>query len=877
MVDFLKLEKKWQKKWEDSKVFKVKDNKKKKFYCLEMFPYPSGSGLHMGHAFNYTIGDIQARFKRMQGFNVLYPMGYDSFGLPAENAAIKANVNPKKYTEAAIKNFIKQQKSLGLSYDWNKLVMTHTPEYYKWNQYFFLKFLENDLVYKKKAKVNWCPKCNTVLANEQVHSGKCWRHEDTEVIERELEQWFIKTTKYSDELLKDIEKLEWPKRIKIMQENWIGKSHGVDLYFKLENSNKLLPTFTTRCDTIYSVTFLAIAPEHQLADELTKETKYEKGVKEFVDKIKKESITDRTNEEKEKEGFFTGKYAINPVNNQKVPIYIANFALMYGSGIVMCDAHDKRDFMFAKKYDIPLKFVISKDGNYVNANNSEKPYTEDGLLFDSGKFNGLNNREALPKMAEWLEKSKYGKRTINYKLRDWLVSRQRYWGTPIPIVYCDQCGTVPVKEKDLPIKLPDKVKFGKGNPLETNKQFVETKCPKCKRKARRETDTMDTFFDSSWYFLRYTDNKNKKAPFDKKKAEYWMPVDQYIGGAEHACMHLIYARFFTKALRDLKFIKLDEPFTKLFNQGMLHGDDGHVMSKSRGNVVIPEEVSKKYGIDTARLFIVSLASPDKDIAWSEKGIEGSFRFINKVIQFFEKVKIGKSSKKLQSKINSSISEITGNIENFNYNIAVIKLRELFDSLEEEMSKEDICSFLKLLHPFCPHITEELWQRKKIKGLVTIQNWPKADKSKIDLTLEYEDELINSAVQDIKEILKLVKIDNPKHISLFIAEDWKYDFMKKLKKEMEKTRNISDLIKSSLIKGHEKEISRLIPSIVKDPAKIPSSILSSEKEFRIFNNNINKFEKEFNCKFSIALSKNSEEAKAKQASPGKPSIIVNMLK
>ena len=877
MVDFLKLEKKWQKKWEDSKVFKVKDNKKKKFYCLEMFPYPSGSGLHMGHAFNYTIGDIQARFKRMQGFNVLYPMGYDSFGLPAENAAIKANVNPKKYTEAAIKNFIKQQKSLGLSYDWNKLVMTHTPEYYKWNQYFFLKFLENDLVYKKKAKVNWCPKCNTVLANEQVHSGKCWRHEDTEVIERELEQWFIKTTKYSDELLKDIEKLEWPKRIKIMQENWIGKSHGVDLYFKLENSNKLLPTFTTRCDTIYSVTFLAIAPEHQLADELTKETKYEKGVKEFVDKIKKESITDRTNEEKEKEGFFTGKYAINPVNNQKVPIYIANFALMYGSGIVMCDAHDKRDFMFAKKYDIPLKFVISKDGNYVNANNSEKPYTEDGLLFDSGKFNGLNNREALPKMAEWLEKSKYGKRTINYKLRDWLVSRQRYWGTPIPIVYCDQCGTVPVKEKDLPIKLPDKVKFGKGNPLETNKQFVETKCPKCKRKARRETDTMDTFFDSSWYFLRYTDNKNKKAPFDKKKAEYWMPVDQYIGGAEHACMHLIYARFFTKALRDLKFIKLDEPFTKLFNQGMLHGDDGHVMSKSRGNVVIPEEVSKKYGIDTARLFIVSLASPDKDIAWSEKGIEGSFRFINKVIQFFEKVKIGKSSKKLQSKINSSISEITGNIENFNYNIAVIKLRELFDSLEEEMSKEDICSFLKLLHPFCPHITEELWQRKKIKGLVTIQNWPKADKSKIDLTLEYEDELINSAVQDIKEILKLVKIDNPKHISLFIAEDWKYDFMKKLKKEMEKTRNISDLIKSSLIKGHEKEISRLIPSIVKDPAKIPSSILSSEKELKIFNNNINKFEKEFNCKFSIALSKNSEEAKAKQASPGKPSIIVNMLK
>ena len=878
MVNFLKIEKKWQKKWEDSKVFKAKkDSKKKKFYCLEMFPYPSGSGLHMGHAFNYTIGDIFTRFKRMQGFNVLYPMGYDSFGLPAENAAIKAKVHPKKYTEDAIKNFIKQQKSLGLSYDWDRALATHNPEYYKWNQYFFLKFLENGLVYKEKAKVNWCPKCDTVLANEQVHAGKCWRHEDTDVVEKDLEQWFIKTTKYADELLKDIERLNWPHRIKIMQENWIGKSHGVDIHFKLEGSSKLLPAFTTRCDTIYSVTFLAIAPEHQLIRELTKNTKYESGALKFVEKIKKESITDRTNEEKEKEGFFTGKYAINPVNNEKIPIYIANFALMYGSGIVMCDAHDKRDFKFARKYNIPLKFVISKDGKYVDANHVKEAYTQDGLLFGSGKFDGMSNREALPKMAEWLERNHYGKRAINYKLRDWLVSRQRYWGTPIPIVYCKKCGTVSVPEKELPVKLPEKVKFGKGNPLETSKSFVETSCPKCNGKARRETDTMDTFFDSSWYFLRYINSKNKKKAFEKRDIEYWMPVDQYIGGAEHACMHLIYARFFTKALRDLNFIRLDEPFTALFNQGMVHAEDGKVMSKSLGNVVDPIGVSSKYGTDALRLFLVSVAGPDKDFSWSSTGIEGTSKFINKLVAHFEKLKLGKSSRRIQSKINSSIQSITEEINKFNYNIAVIRLRELFESLEQEMLKKDAESFLKLLSPFCPHITEELWQKLGNKPFISTQKWPEADKSKIDPVLEYGEELIDSTIQDIKEILKLVKINNPKNISLFIAEDWKYDFMKKLKKEMEKTRNISDLIKSSLIKGHEKEISRLIPSIVKDPSKIPSSILSSEKEFRIFNNNINKFEKEFNCKFSITLSKNSEEAKAKQAFPGKPSIIVNMLK
>ncbi|MEK6839620.1 MAG: leucine--tRNA ligase, partial [Nanoarchaeota archaeon] len=612
MKNLLAIEKKWQKRWEEKKAFVVKDNpKEKKFYVLEMFPYPSGSGLHMGHAFNYTIGDIYARFKRMQGFNVLYPMGYDAFGLPAENAAIKEKTHPKPYTEKAINNFIKQQKSLGLSYDWTRMLKTCDPEYYKWNQFFFLKFLEKGLAYRKKASVNWCPKCTTVLANEQVHNGTCWRHTDTGVEEKQLEQWFFKITDYADELLKDIDTLKWPERIKSMQKHWIGKSHGIDIWFKLENENKIISTFTTRCDTIYSVTFLAVAPESPLIKELTSGTKYEKEAQEFLNKIKKQSLADRTNEAKEKEGFFTGKYAINPSNNRKIPIYIANFALMYGSGVVMCDAHDKRDFAFAKKYNIPLVFVISKDGKPQDAMKAKEAYIDNGLLFDSGKFSGMSNMEALPKIADWLEKEKYGKKTINFKLRDWLISRQRYWGTPIPVIYCDACGIVPVPEKDLPVLLPEKVTFGKGNPLETNEQFVKVKCPTCKKPARRETDTMDTFVDSSWYYLRYADSKNNKMPFDKKIASYWMPVDQYIGGAEHATMHLIYARFFTKVLRDLGYVKIDEPFPKLFNQGMLH-KDGFVMSKSRGNVVLPEQVSEQYGIDTARFFLVSLATPDKD-------------------------------------------------------------------------------------------------------------------------------------------------------------------------------------------------------------------------------------------------------------------------
>jgi len=903
MVDFVSIERKWQERWEKAKIFEVKEDNKKKFYVLEMFPYPSASGLHMGHALNYTIGDIYARFKRMNGFNILYPMGYDAFGLPAENAAIKENEHPKKFTEKAINNFIKQQKELGLSYDWSRMIKTCEPEYYKWNQYFFLKFLDKGLAYRKKSAVNWCPKCQTVLANEQVHSGKCWRHVETSVEIKHLEQWFLKITDYAEELLKDIKELEWPERIKIMQENWIGRSEGVDIFFEINGEKWKI--FTTRPDTIYGVTFMVISSQHpRLMELVTKEQKKE--VEKFLSKLKSTSQKDL--EELEKEGVFTGSYAINPVNNEKVPVYAGNFVLAdYGSGMVMAvPAHDQRDFEFAKKYKIRIKqvirenllgilrgvgknikeeldktkldYVIKEDSYFiksisakkenifrivqkymdensyseffVNGNifivlknkiidlskenlekvkkeistkskeflglseikekwktffkndvwNSElkRAYTEEGILINSDKFDGMNSKDAIREITNFLEKKKIAKKTVNYKLRDWLISRQRYWGTPIPIVYCKKCGIVKVPEKDLPVLLPEEVKFGKGNPLETNKDFVETKCPKCNSDAKRETDTMDTFFDSSWYFLRYCDNKNEKEAFNKSKVSYWMPVDQYIGGAEHACMHLIYARFFTKVLRDLGYVSFNEPFTKLFNQGMLHGEDGFVMSKSRGNVVLPEEVSKKYGIDSARLFLVSMASPDKDVQWNEHGIEGSLKFILRLFDYFSNIneKIGKSRDKLESKINKTIKEVTLDIENFRYNLAVIKIRELFDFIceEKEISKSDLENFLKILNPFCPHITEELWEKIGNENFLSIENWPSWDEEKINEKFEKEEKAIKDLINDIRNILKILENKGVKKnkIKIFVIPS-ELDMYREVKEKIKKIFNMDSEI------------------------------------------------------------------------------------
>jgi len=753
--DFKKIEKKWQKKWEEKKIFEVKENsKKKKYYVLEMFPYPSGSGLHMGHALNYTIGDIFARFKRLQGFNVLYPMGYDSLGLPAENAAIKNNTPPAEYTKKAIDNFEKQQKSLGLSYDWSRKVNTASPDFYKWDQWIFLKMLEKGLAYQKDSAVNWCEKCNTVLANEQVHNGKCWRHGDTSVRVKHLKQWYFKITDYAEELA-DFEKLHgWPEMITKLQKNWIGKSYGTEINFEIDG--KKWPVFTTRPDTLYGVTFVVISAQHpKLFDLVTLGQK--KKVKDFVSNLS--SVSQEEIEQLEKEGVFTGSYAINPINGEKIPVYAGNFVVAdYGSGMVMAvPAHDQRDFEFAKKYKISIKQVIEGDIS------KEKAYIGGGRLINSGEFDGINNKEAMDLITKYLEKKKLGKKTVNYRLRDWLISRQRYWGTPIPIVYCEKCGVVQIDEKNLPVKLPDKVIFGKGNPLETAKSWVEVSCPKCGEKGRRETDTMDTFVNSSWYFLRYCDSKNSKKLFDKKKVDYWCPIDQYIGGAEHACMHLIYFRFYTKFLRDMGVLDFDEPAIKLFNQGMLHGEDGAVMSKSRGNVVLPEEVSSTYGIDTARLFLVSMASPDTDVQWSDNGIRGSSKFVTKFMSFAKKIKLNKSSPRVESKLNNAIGDITDYIENFKYNLAVIKIRALFEFIEqqEEMSKSDFESFLKLLHPFCPHITEEIWEKIGNKNFLSLESWPIVDKKKINDKFEKEDELISKLKSDIANIKKVLKKENAK--------------------------------------------------------------------------------------------------------------------
>jgi len=755
-IRFIDIEKKWQEKWESSKTFEVKeDSKKKKCYVLEMFPYPSGAGLHMGHALNYTIGDIQARFKRMNNFNVLYPMGYDAFGLPAENAAIKVGEHPGKYTENSMNNFVMQQKSLGLSYDWSKKLATCNPEYYKWNQYFFLKFFESGLVYRKKSAVNWCPKCATVLANEQVHNGKCWRHEDTDVETKQLEQWFIKITKYVEELLNEIPKLDWPNRIKVLQENWIGKSFGTEVIFNINSED--WKVFTTRPDTLYGVTFLVISAQHsKLFDLVTKEEKPK--VEAFLKKLK--SVSEKELEDMEKEGVFTGSYAINPLTKEKVPVYAGNFVVAdYASGMVMAvPCHDQRDFEFAKKYNIPIKLVIQNNENNLDAKTMQNAYTKDGILVNSDKFNGLKNREAIDKITEYLQSINLGSKTVQYKLRDWLISRQRYWGTPIPMIYCDKCGIVPANEKDLPILLPEKVKFGEGNPLATNSEFINVKCPKCNGNAKRETDTMDTFFDSSWYFLRFPDSKNAKEPFDKSKIKYWLPVDHYIGGAEHACMHLIYARFFTKVLRDLKYIEFGEPFNKLFNQGMLHAEDGNKMSKSLGNVVNPIDIIKNYSADSLRFNLMSLASPDKDSVWSTNGMESAHKFVNKFVDFYNKIKVGASSLKVEHLVNKTIKEYTEDIANYKYNVGIIKLRTLLDYVvqEKELSKKDLESLLKLLHPFCPHITEELWEKIGNKPFLSLQSWPICDESKINPKFDKEDIALENLSEDINKILKVIQ-------------------------------------------------------------------------------------------------------------------------
>ncbi|MEK6889274.1 MAG: leucine--tRNA ligase [Nanoarchaeota archaeon] len=763
-IDFSRIEKKWQKKWEEKKAFVVDEkSKKNKYYVLEMYPYPSASYLHMGHVRNYTIGDVYARYKRMKGFNVLYPMGYDSFGLPAETAAKKEGIHPKKYTEDSIKKIMVYQKSLGNSYDWTRVIASHEEDYYKWNQYFFLKLFEKGLAYRKKAPVNWCETCQSVLANEESEGGKCWRC-GNEVVKKDLEQWFFKITDYADRLLDDLKKIEWPEKIKTMQENWIGRSEGVNFIEKVKGMDLNFEVYDSIPQTFIAQTFTVIAPEHPFVEKLVKGTKYEKSVKEFVEKIKQKKSKGDFDVEKDIEGIFTGKYVDNPFGTGDLPIWVASYVLAdYGTGIVNCSAHDERDFAFAKKYNIPLKLaMLPKDEKFAKkVKNFEVCHYKDpeGIIQEPVEFKGMTWKEAREPIINYIVKKKIGKKVVQYKLRDWLISRQRYWGTPIPIIYCDKCGVVPVSEKELPVKLPEKVDFKVvGNPLNSVNAFIEVKCPKCKGKARRETDTMGGFVDSSWYFLRYCDNKNKKEAFDKKKAEYWMPVDQYIGGAEHAVMHLMYARFFIKALKDMGIVKFDEPFKKLFNQGILY-KDGAKMSKSKGNVVFQTDISEKYGIDTARLFLMFVSSPDKQMEWNDEGVVGAYRIINRLVALSSKIK-GKADEKEEHKINLAVKRASESIEVFDYPKAVIAITGFIDKFAESVSREGYEKLLKMMSLFCPHVAEEMWEKIGNKGFVSLADWPEADESKIDVKLEQDEKNIEKVSNDINNIKKMINKENP---------------------------------------------------------------------------------------------------------------------
>jgi leucyl-tRNA synthetase len=800
------IEPKWQARWEEERArsapgrARAAGATREKYYVLEMFSYPSGR-LHMGHVRNYTIGDTIARHLRMRGKKVLYPVGFDALGLPAENAAIEAArtrgeaINPAEFTEACIADMSAGLKRMGYSYDWDRLTATCRPEYYRWNQWIFLRMLERGLAYRKSAAVNWCPECNTVLANEQVHDGNCWRHTETSVELRQLEQWFFKITDYAEELLAELPRLTgWPEHVRIMQENWIGRSEGTLVSFPIEGSETAMPIFTTRPDTLYGVTFMSLAPEHPLARNLVEGTGYEKPVVDFISRVVTQDRFMRTAEDQEKEGAFTGRYAINPLSRERVPIYVANFVLMeYGTGAIMAvPAHDQRDFEFARKYGIPVKVVIRPDGKNNRISDEQRAkvaewieagcpsdgegmkgaFIEPGVQVNSGPFDGLPSTEGIVRIAEHVEESGLGKRTVEYKLRDWLVSRQRYWGTPIPVMYCEDCGVVPAPERDLPVVLPKEVDFSQNcNPLLTNPEWLAAPCPKCGRQGRRETDTMDTFVDSSWYFLRYLDPHNDSAPFDKSLADAWMPVDQYIGGVEHACMHLLYARFFTKVLRDLGLVRVGEPFQRLFTQGMVCKEhtfkDGATrvvkMSKSLGNTVDPTEAVDKYGADALRLFILFAAPADKQLDWSDEGLEGCSRFLNRLWRFTlgnadilrqGLAELGNQvfdpgdkaeDKELDRKAHDTIRRVTTDLgERFHFNTAIAAIMELFNALntytirpEDPVSRccagSAMRSLVLLLAPMAPHICEEIWERlAPATGSIFGQPWPTHDPKRLIL-------------------------------------------------------------------------------------------------------------------------------------------------
>ena len=769
------IEKKWQSKWLAENVYKTEmDPEKPKYYSLEMFPYPSGN-LHMGHVRNYSIGDVLARYKTMEGFNVIHPMGFDAFGMPAENAAIKHGVKPSDWTYSNMDNMKRQQREMGLSYDWDRAVATCSPDYYRWTQWLFQLFYKRGLAYKKKAYVNWCETCGTVLANEQVIEGKCWRC-DSDVVKKDLSQWFLKITDYADVLLKDLDLLKgWPERVKIMQENWIGRSEGLEFSLDVPELGEKIAAYTTRPDTVYGITFLALAAEHPLIERICQNNPKAEEIRAFCKKAQNQSEMERTSSESEKEGIFTGLYAINPFNGNKVEIWVTNYVLAeYGTGAVIgVPSEDQRDWMFATKYNLNIIITLQPKDRELKLEEMTEAYVDKaGVLVNSAEFSGMDIKAAMKGIMDKAEAEGFGKRRVNYRLRDWLISRQRYWGAPIPVIYCPDCGEQLVPEDQLPVMLPEDVKFEQGavSPLAQSESFVNCTCPKCGKPARRETDTMDTFICSSWYYLRYTDPHNDKLPFDKDKVNYWAPVDQYIGGIEHAILHLLYSRFFTKVLRDAGMVDFSEPFTNLLTQGRVL-KDGSKMSQSKGNVVSPEEIIAQYGADTARLFILFAAPVDRDLDWSDEGVAGASRFLKRVWRIMEtfeaQIKAGQDEydvsslteeeKELRRVLHTTIKKVTEDIrDRFMFNTAISSIMELVNAFYAFQNSETIngnlvrevsVAIIKLLAPFAPHITEELWSILIGEGSVHQQKWPECDeaatvKAEVQIVLQ-----INGKVRD----------------------------------------------------------------------------------------------------------------------------------
>ncbi len=933
--DFTSIELKWQSKWKNDKIFEVEiDSKKKKYYVLEMYPYPSGK-MHMGHLRNYTIGDSFARFQRMNGYNVLYPMGYDSFGLPAEIAAIKKGTPPEEFTRKNIASFSADQRRIGYSYDWRREVSSMDPNYFRWNQWFFLKMYEKGLAYRKESLVNWCTGCNSVLANEQVINGKCWRC--SSVIQLKfLSQWFFKIREYADELLDKLDTLDWPDKVKTMQKNWIGRSEGSSINFEVEGTDKTLAIFTTRSDTIFGVTFMTIAAEHPWCSEWVKGTEYEEEYQIFYEDVMQEDRYQRTAESTEKKGMFLGKYAINPLTKAKIPIYAGNFVIYeYGAGAVMAvPGHDQRDFEFAKKYDIPIKIVIQPfDGYKLNGEKMSRAFLDDGILDKSEEFTGIENREAIKRIEKKLKKIGKGGPIVNYKIRDWLISRQRYWGTPIPIIYCKDCGIIPISYDDLPVKLPNDAIFGKsGNPLEHSKSFMNIKCPKCGKNARRETDTMDTFVDSSWYFMRYTSPLSSDIPFLRENAMYWGPVDQYIGGIEHAILHLLYARFFTKVSRDLGLHDFDEPFKALLTQGMINKQHPYCencekflpaiydkddnwegeydqeketcntcgqkyilksakMSKSLGNTLSPEPIVQEYGADTARFFIMHGANPKRELEWSDSGCSSDNRTLLKI---WDTITTQPSSTRykdevfddyIRFRLNRMIKKVTKNYQIMLIRDALNEIIGFVDLIKRYMdmkpnkkllreSKENI---VLMLAPITPHLCEELWESMNKKGYISLASWPNYDELLISESIEKQWLCYENVIDDVKNIQKLIKLENPEEIQVIVADDWKNEFISKMEIHIKDGKNFGDLMKIAMQnpdwKRNGKLVKNILVKISKNPDKFAPAFEKQDNEYDFFVQNISLLEKDIDIKIRILREIDSNEKKKSNSLPGKPALIM----